>query len=322
VLLGDADEATVGALADALLEVLPGRRAVVVASSDLSHYPTYNDALVVDGATLAAIETGDPARVRQTIEPLMTADFPNLVTCACGKGAILVTMQVAAGLGADTVTVLHYANSGNVSGDHSQVVGYGAVMLWRYEPPDLTEARREELLALARTTIEEYMETGHVPNYETDDPVLARRSGVFVTLRQGGNPSTGLRANLHGCIGHTRADQPLYQVVQQMAVAAATGDPRFPPLTTEELSNITVEISVLSPFRRVTDVEQVQVGTHGLMIFQDGRQGLLLPQVPVEQGWGREEFLEDLCLKAGLPEGCWQEGANLYGFTAVVFGSE
>ncbi len=320
VLMGSDDEETVRVLADALLTVLPGRRAVVIASSDLSHYPTYDDALVVDGATLAAIETGDPARVQETIDGLMAADFPNLVTCACGEAPILVTMRVVQGLGADTVTVLRYANSGDVSGDHSQVVGYGAVMFWRYEPPDLTEARREELLALARTTIEEYLETDRVPNYETDDPVLARRSGVFVTLKEGGDPSTGLRASLRGCIGHTQADQPLYQVVQQMAVAAATGDPRFPPLTTEELSNITVEISVLSPFRRVTDAEQIQVGTHGLMIFQDGRQGLLLPQVPVEQGWEREEFLENLCLKAGLPPDCWTDRPTLYAFTAVVFG--
>ena len=105
-----------------------------------------------------------------------------------------------------------------------------------------------------------------------------------------------------------------------MAVAAATGDPRFPPLTQEELADIAIEISVLSPFRRVTDVEEVQVGTHGLMIFQDGRQGLLLPQVAVEQGWGREKFLENLCLKAGLPEDCWTGRPTLYAFTAVVFG--
>ena len=127
---------------------------------------------------------------------------------------------------------------------------------------------------------------------------------------------------LRGCIGHTRADLPLYQAVQQMAVSAATGDPRFPPLTAEGLDAITVEISVLSPFRRVTDVEQIQVGVHGLMIFAGGRQGILLPQVPVEQGWDREEYLDNLCLKANLSVGCWQEGATLYAFTAVVFGEE
>jgi len=316
VLMGADDEETVRSLADVLLTVLPGRRAVVIASSDLSHYPAYDDALAVDGTTLGAIETGDPAHVRETIDTLMGAGFPNLVTCACGAGPILTTMRVAAGLGAETVTILRYANSGDISGDHSQGVGYGAVMFWRYEPPVLTENQREELLTLARTTIAGYLETGRIPDYEADDPALNRRSGVFVTLKE--KKDEGLR----GCIGHTRADMPLYQVVQQMAVAAATEDPRFPPLAPEELSDVAVEISILSPFHRLTDVKQVQVGVHGLMIFHSGRKGLLLPQVPVEQGWDREEYLDNLCLKAGLPADCWAEQPTLYAFTAVVFGEE
>ncbi|HUV88555.1 MAG TPA: AmmeMemoRadiSam system protein B [Anaerolineae bacterium] len=320
VLMGNDDEATVQMLADALVKVLQGRQsasasAVVIASSDLSHYPSYDNARAVDGATLAAVETGVPARVRETIGALMGAGVPNLATCACGEGPILVAMRVAQGLGADTVSVLYYANSGDSSqGDQSQVVGYGAVMLWRYEPPDLTPAQREELLALARTAIAEYLKTGEIPEYETGDPILNRRSGTFVTLRE--------NSELRGCIGHTRGDQPLYQVVQQMAVAAATEDPRFPPLKPEELDQVTLEISVLSPFRRVTDTGQIQVGTHGLMIFADGHQGLLLPQVPVEQGWDREEFLENLCLKAGLAPDCQARQPALYAFTAVVFGEE
>jgi len=315
VLMGADDEETVQALANALLSVLPGKRAVVIASSDLSHYPTYDDALVVDGATLGAIETGDPARVRGTIEALMAAGFPNLATCACGEGPILVTMRVAAGLGADTVTVLRYANSADSpQGNKEQVVGYGAVMFWRYEPPDLTEAQREELLSLARTTIAEYLKTGEIPDYKTDDPVLTRRSGAFVTLKEHGE--------LRGCIGHMRADTPLYRVVQEMAVSAATSDPRFPPMTADELGEVSIEISVLSPLRRLTDTQQIEVGTHGLMIFKDGHQGVLLPQVPVEQGWDREEFLENLCLKAGLLPDCWREEAALYTFTAVVFSEE
>ena len=317
VLMGDDDKETVQVLAEALLAAIRGtdKRVVVVASSDLSHYPTYDDALVADNATLSAIETGDPARVRETVEMLMAAGLPNLATCACGQGPILTAMRVAQGLEADHVSVLRYANSGNSpQGDRQRVVGYGAVMFWRYEPPPLTEAQREELLALARATIAEYLETDTLPDYETGDPLLMGRSGVFVTLKEHGM--------LRGCIGHTRADSPLYQTVQQMAVSAATGDPRFPPLTAEGLDAITVEISVLSPFRRVTDVEQVQVGVHGLMIFAGGRQGILLPQVPVEQGWDREEYLDNLCFKAGLAVGCWQEGATMYAFTAMVFGEE
>ncbi len=314
ILMGADDDETVQALADALLAALPGRRAVVIASSDLSHYPAYDDALTVDGATLGAIETFDPARVRETTDGLMHAGFSNLVTCACGEGAILVTMRVAAGMGADTATVIHYANAGDVSGDHSKVVGYGAVMFWRYEPPDLTEARREELLSLAGTTIGKYLETGEIPDYETDDPALTRRSGAFVTLKE--------QDQLRGCIGHMRADTPLYRVVQEIAVSAATSDPRFPPMAADELDKVSIEISVLSPLRRITDIDQIKVGTHGLVVVQGGRQGVLLPQVPVEQGWDREEFLENLCLKAGLPSDCWTGRPALYAFTAVVFGEE
>ncbi len=312
VLMGSDEPETIHALAQALLSVLPARRAIVIASSDLSHYPSYEDARQVDGATLAAIETGDPDTVHTTIQGLMQSGRPNLVTCACGEAPIRVVMEVARGLGADTITVLRYANSGDTGGDREQVVGYGAVMFWHYEPPTFTPDQQEALLTLARAAIAAYLESGEIPTYTTDDPVLARRAGAFVTLKMNGE--------LRGCIGHTWADQPLYRVVQRMAVAAATGDPRFPSLTPAELANTTTELSVLSPFRRLTDVEQIEVGQHGLMIFQGGQQGLLLPQVPVEEGWTREEYLENLCRKAGLPPGCWQAEAALYAFTAVVFG--
>jgi len=243
----------------------------------------------------------------------MRRGVPGLVTCACGEGPILVAMRVAAGLGADTVSVLRYANSADSPyGDPKQVVGYGAVMFWRYTPPDLTPARREALLELARRTLDSYLRDGTIPPYETDDPPLLRWSAAFVTIREDGE--------LRGCIGHLRADRPLYRVVQEMAIAAATEDPRFPPLTREELERVRLEISVLSPFRRLTDPAQVEVGTHGLLIIKGGQQGLLLPQVAVEEGWDREAFLEGLCRKAGLPAGCWREDASLYAFTAVVFG--
>lgn len=316
ILMGTDDDEAVQALSDALLSTLPGHRAVLIASSDLSHYPSQEDAVRLDSATLAAIETGDPNVLRATIAQTMARGVPNLVTCACGEAPIRVTMRVAAGLGADTITVLRYANSADSPyGDKKQAVGYGAVMFWHYEPPDLTPQRQGELLALARTTLATWLEESAIPPYETQDPVLSRRSGVFVTLK-GRNSIAPLR----GCIGHIRADLPLYQAVQEMAVAAATHDPRFPPLTVDELDQVTIEISILSPLRRVTDLSQIEVGIHGLMIFKEGRQGLLLPQVPVEEGWNRPDFLEGLCQKAGLPEGCWREGADLYAFTAIVFG--
>lgn len=320
ILMGSDDEQTVSALATALLQVLPGRRAVVIASSDLSHYPRQQDALRVDSATLAAIETGDPAAVRARIAASMQAKIPGLWTCACGEAPILVAMQVAAGLGADTTTVLAHANSADSPhGNPKQVVGYGAVMFWRYDPPPLTESRRMELLRLARTAIATYLETGQIPPYETNDPVLARRAGVFVTLTKQGEARDS-EESLRGCIGHIHADTPLYQIVPEIAIDAATADRRFPPITLAELEETNIEISILSPLHRVTDVRQIQVGTHGVLIAYQGKQGILLPQVPVKWSWDRIEFLESLCLKAGLSADCWSKQSTLYAFTTIEFG--
>ncbi|MEW6717398.1 MAG: AmmeMemoRadiSam system protein A, partial [Chloroflexota bacterium] len=314
ILMGTDSEEAVQALTKALLAVLPGQRAVIIASSDLSHYPTYEDALTIDGSTLAAIETGDTLIVRETIADLMASNVANLYTCACGEAPILVAMQAAQGLGANTITLLQYANSGDSPfGNKDQVVGYGAVMFWHYEPLALSSEQQEELLTLARTTIETYLKNKSMLPFETDDPLLIRRSGVFVTIK--------IDDELRGCIGHIWSDLPLYQAVQETAISAATQDAHFAPLTQEELEKATLEISILSPFYRVKDVETIQVGTHGLMIIKNLHQGLLLPQVPVEQGWDRETFLENLCLKAGLEQGCWEDAA-LYAFTVVVFGEQ
>jgi AmmeMemoRadiSam system protein B/AmmeMemoRadiSam system protein A len=316
ILMGNEDEATVQELASALLSVLPGRRAVVIASSDLSHYPSYQDAMTVDQATLAAIETGDPNQVRATTARLMAGGYSHLLTCACAEGPIRVMMRVARALGADTVTLLHYANSGDVpGGDKNQVVGYGAVMFWRYQPPDLTDARRTTLLTAARSAIAEYVKTGHNPEAETADPELNRRSGAFVTITENGV--------LRGCIGRMEAVSPLYRNVQDMAVAAATSDPRFPPLDATELDKISLEISILSPLHLITDTNQIRIGTDGLLIVQWGQEGVFLPQVPVEQGWDTDAYLSNLCLKAGLPEACWHNmNPTLYSFTATVFGEK
>ncbi len=315
ILMGKDDPDTVSALANTLSTLLIDRKAVIIASSDLSHYPSYEDARIIDGATLAAIETGDLDFVTETINALMSSGFSNLVTCACGKGPILVAMHAAESLGANSSTVLGYLNSGDIPlGEVDRVVGYGAVMFWQYEPPNITESDQEELLEFARKTLEAHLDGSQLPTFKTENPNLLRRSGVFVTVEQDGE--------LRGCIGHVRADLPLYQAVQDMSISAATLDPRFPPLTKEELSTIEIEISVLSPLQRVTDNNQIEVGIHGLILYHSDGQGLLLPQVAIEQGWDRESLLENLCLKAGLPENCWRENPSIYSFTAIVFAEE
>jgi AmmeMemoRadiSam system protein B/AmmeMemoRadiSam system protein A len=317
VLMGQPTQENVESLTEALVQVLSGRKALVIASSDMSHYPTYEDAIHVDGKTLAAVETMDTQTVLTTLGDNMSGGVPNLGTCLCGEGPVLTAMEVASRLGANQVTILKYANSGDspfVPVDKSRVVGYGAVMFWRYEPPELSADEKARLLTMAQESIAQHLDQGTLPQFTVTEPNLLRKSGAFVTLEQ--------RGELRGCIGHIVARQPLYAAVQQSAVSAATDDPRFPPLTLEELRQITIEISVLSPLKRITGIEEIEVGRDGLAIVAAGKSGLLLPQVATEAGWDRQQFLEAVCRKAGLPEDAWREEAGLYTFTAIVFGEE
>jgi len=177
----------------------------------------------------------------------------------------------------------------------------------------LGAAERKNLLGIARRALEGYVAGGKVPREEGAQGKLAAPGAAFVTLTKNGR--------LRGCIGYTEAVAPLFKVVQECAVAAATEDPRFPPVSPVELPSLRVEISVLTPLFPIRP-EEVDVGRHGLMVAQGRMRGLLLPQVPVELGWDRETFLDQTCVKAGLPPSAWRHGATLQGFTAEVFGEE
>jgi len=314
ILIGQPTPENLDILTEALVDTLRDRRALVVASSDLSHYPNYEDAVRVDSRSLVTVESMDHAQVSAVMAAQMAQQVPGLVTCACGAGPIIVAMRVAQALGADHVRILSYANSGDVSGDHSRVVGYGAVMFWRWQPTQFTESQRTQLLSLARAGLEEQLATSKTSAIAPfADPELNRPLGAFVTLT--------LDGELRGCIGHMVGDAPLYQTVVRAAVDAATEDPRFPPLPAAQVKAVEIEISVLSPLKRVRDVhdqDEIQVGRHGLYLLYGQQRGVLLPQVPVAQGWDRAEFLEQICLKAGLPTACWEQ-ATLYTFTAQVF---
>ncbi|HVA00681.1 MAG TPA: AmmeMemoRadiSam system protein A [Terriglobia bacterium] len=178
--------------------------------------------------------------------------------------------------------------------------------------PLLTEEERQILLRLARQALESGVAR---ENLNAEIPglpaALLAPQRAFVTLHQHGR--------LRGCIGHVRGDEPLYQAVRECAIAAALSDPRFPPVAPEEIPLMNIEISVLSE-PRVVSPEQVEVGKHGLLISRGRRRGLLLPQVAVEWHWDREKFLEETCLKAGLPADAWRRGATIEAFTAEVFG--
>lgn len=179
------------------------------------------------------------------------------------------------------------------------------------QTPQLTPQQKATLLALARRAIREKVRGAVSASTLPADPALQGPGAAFVTLTEGGA--------LRGCIGFIRPVHPLAQTVRHCAVAAATGDPRFPPVTADELPRLTLEISVLSPLRPIEDPERVTVGVHGLYISLGDRHGLLLPQVATEYGWDRHTFLAETCRKAGLPPDAWRRGATIQVFTVDHF---
>lgn len=192
----------------------------------------------------------------------------------------------------------------------------------------MTNEEKKELLRIARESITQALQ-GTYPSFQLNRPQgkgsanakpslrgrLAEPGGAFVTIR--------IHHDLRGCIGYIESTEPLSDVISEVAAKAALEDPRFPPLTREELDNATIEISVLSPLRPVPRIEDIEVGVHGLMLELGYRRGLLLPQVALEYGWDREEFLENTARKAGLPAGAWKDpSATIYAFTAEILQEE
>jgi len=315
IVMGDQSYENSRALGVALAKLIHGGDTLIVASSDLSHYHPYDDAVTIDHKTMKALVAWDYFS--------MSRNFQTRTWEACGGAPIVAAMIAAERMGANQARVLKYANSGDTEGDHSRVVGYSADVFVKAhsakvvnEPFSLSDKDKSELLALARTSVEHSVEQGHPYQPEpSKSEALNQELGAFVTLRIDGQ--------LRGCIGYTSAIKPLYMTVRDTATLASQRDPRFQPVSALELPHLTYEISVLSPLRRVTDIEQIKVGQHGLLMKNGDSEGLLLPQVPVEQKWDRETFLRQTCVKAGMHTDCWKdENTDIFMFTAVVFPEE
>jgi len=306
-----------------LAKVAKGKNVLLLASSDLYHGYSYNEARSSDSLTLELIEKFEPKAFYQAVQESYFKDKP----VACGGYPIVAMMIAARELGADKVVILGRTNSNEVLNQRGgYCVGYSAVAFVQTKEKakideqqlessenELSPEERKSLLAIARATIEEYIRTGSRPKVAPLTDRLRNKQGVFVTLRKHGE--------LRGCIGYVEGVKPLYLAVQDMAISAATEDPRFPPVTASELKDIDIEITVLSPLRKIDSPDSVIVGKHGLVIRRGFYSGLLLPQVPVEQKWNREQFLAHTCLKAGLPPDAYKDPkSELYVFTGEVFG--
>jgi AmmeMemoRadiSam system protein A len=328
IVVGSSDAATCARFGRALAKTLKGRRTVLVASSDLSHYPAQPDAVVVDRHTLEAVASLDPDRLGRMFARTDDVRSGNLATRACGEGAIRVVMEAVRSLGAVRGTVVSYANSGDtVLGEPGRVVGYGAVVFSREEPgsdvaaltraaPDATDALdaadRRLLLRLARETISRYLASDTVPLPRGGSPRLLRESGVFVTLKKHGE--------LRGCIGRLQAQGTLVRLVSAMAFESAFRDPRFEPVRAGELGEIEIELSLLTPPRQVPGPADIVAGRDGVFLRVGTRSAVFLPQVAIEQRWTRDQMLDNLALKAGLPADAWRgKTAQLLTFQADIF---
>ncbi|MBC8386961.1 MAG: AmmeMemoRadiSam system protein A [Actinobacteria bacterium] len=180
---------------------------------------------------------------------------------------------------------------------------------------ELTLEHKKTLIKIARESIASAVNGNMAPEYKIDDAILNTMCGAFVTLHTD--------SNLRGCIGNITAETPLWETIRNMAVESALRDPRFPSVSPWELESINIEISVLSPLKRINNLEEIEVGKHGLFIKEGFYQGLLLPQVATDYGWNRIQFLEQTCYKAGLSKNCYKQGdREIFIFSAIVFGEK
>ena len=306
------DYATSVKLARGLVKVIKesGKKVLIVASSDLSHYYEYNDAIAKDRVTLSELLNFDALRF---------ADAVSARECElCGSAPVTTALIAGKDLGADKIQILKYANSGDTAGDKSRVVGYASAVIYKYKEEEimLNSGQKNKLLDIARKTVESYVRDKKIPDFKEIDPGLLGKEGAFVTLHKKGE--------LRGCIGNIIGIQPLWMTVRDMAVESSTRDPRFEPVAPEELKDIKIEISVLSQPKSVQDINEIKMGIHGVIVKRGMNSGVFLPQVATETGWSRDEFLSNLCAhKAGLPADAWKDKkTELYTFTAQVFGEE
>ena len=333
IVLGVPSEKTVRTLAAALDKVFKGAKVLVVASTDMSHFLARPEANALDKSTIDLV-------AGQNVSALL-GKLERNENILCGGAAVVTALLYAQKQGNAAVRVLGYADSSEAGGPPDSVVGYfaaavtagsagpapaeadpaggpaGAGPAAGTEPQSgfaLTADDKKELLGLVRRAVELYVREGKLLDYATENPNLKAPRGAFVTLTEEGT--------LRGCIGFTEARFPLYETVMQAALYAATEDPRFRAVNVPELKRLDYEISVLTPLSKVENPSLIEVGRHGLVVEKEGKRGLLLPQVATEYHWGREEFLRQTCLKAGLPADAWRQGAEISSFEAIVFREE
>lgn len=314
IVLGTQSEETCRKIAKALKPWFNNRNLFVF-STDFSHYPAYADAQLADKATCDAIVAGSPEDLMKFLNNYQRKNVPDLATNLCGWTAILVMLNLIDHQPEIKITPVQYLNSGDSKyGDKNQVVGYWSIALTTNNSGfDFTRDEKTRLLKIARNTIERYLRDRRIPddNATSYTESMKIHAGAFVTLKEDGA--------LRGCLGRFSSDMPLYKLIREMAVASATEDTRFDPVKIGEIEQLDIEISVLSPMKKITSPKEIILGKHGIYIKKGSSSGTFLPQVATETGWTIEEFLGHCARdKAGIGWNGWKD-AELFIYEACVF---
>ena len=316
IILGTSNPVVCKKIATVLRPYLNPENLFII-STDFSHYPDYEDANNIDSLTEKAILSNNPEQLLKTMAENASKKIPGLLTSLCGWTSVLTLLYMTENDQSFRYNGIKFANSGDVKdyGERNQVVGYRAIALTENKTSQydffLSEMEKQNLLQEARRTIEKMFRKSEIHPPENLTDTLKARCGAFVTLHE--------NKKLRGCIGMIVADKPLIETVREMAVSAAKHDHRFMSLTENELDDIEIEISVLSPLKKISDISEIKLGVHGIFIVKEGSTGVFLPQVATETGWNLDDFLGHCARdKAGIGWDGWKN-ADIYTFTATIF---
>lgn len=296
-----------------------GGNNLFVISTDFSHYPTYQDALKVDGMMAESVLHNKAYSLLEAISKSRKQHIPNLATGMCGWTSVLTLLYMTETNPDIKYHAIKYQNSGDSRyGSKAEVVGYWALAVSLKQQSgqagfSLSQQDKDQLLMIARKTVESYVKDKKIPSFRTNEfsENLHTKTGAFVTLH--------MKGKLRGCIGRFQPNEPLYQVVIRMAKAAATEDTRFFPVTSKELDQIDIEISVLTPLKKIASIDEIVLGKHGIYIKKGYASGTFLPQVATETGWTLEEFLGHCADdKAGIGWDGWKN-ADIFTYEALIF---
>jgi AmmeMemoRadiSam system protein B/AmmeMemoRadiSam system protein A len=317
IVVGELDKSDYEKIADNLRSYMDDY-TIIIASSDFTHfgrrfgYMPFKDNFKenvqkLDFGALDKILHLDPDGFLQYIDQTKAT--------ICGNRAIALLLKI---LGKNCYAqLINYYTSGDLMGNYEDSVSYASVCFTK-KREELNQKEKNVLLKLARDTLVTYLNKQKLPEINLKEyninPRLIQNQGVFVTINKKGQ--------LRGCIGYIKGQAPIYQAVVRNTINAATRDPRFYPMNTAEIKDVTIEISIMSPLKKIDSLDEIKVGTHGLYLVKGENSGILLPQVPGQYGWDKKTFLEQLSNKAGLAKNAYKEGADIFIFSAQVFGEK